>query len=83
MAYVTSNERMARQEGLQEGRQEGRQQAKRESLLRVLEARFVEVPYTLRERVGAVEDETLLSQWLTHAATAPSLEAFLCLLGRE
>jgi hypothetical protein len=86
MAYVTSNERMARQEGLQaglqEGRQEGRQQAKRESLLRVLEARFGEVPYTLRERVGAVEDDALLSQWLTHAATAPSLEAFLARLGQ-
>jgi len=68
MPYITSIELL--------GRQEGRQQTLREDILDVLEARFGEVPYALRERVAALSDEAELKRWHRQAAITPGLAAF-------
>ena len=81
MPYITSIERLAKEEGWQEGRQEGRQegflQARRVDILAALEARFGSLPQALRERVQSVTDESALHQAFRTAITAPSLEQFL------
>jgi len=68
MPYVTSYERIARQEG--------RQERAGEDVLAVLEARFGEVPYELREQVRSIRDETRLRQLLRVASVAPNHESF-------
>ena len=68
MPYITSIERL--------GRQEGRRQALREGILDVLEARFGEVPYPLRERIETVSDEAELKRLHRQAALTPGLTAF-------
>ncbi len=54
MPYITSIERIGREEGRQEGRQEGwqegRQEGRQEDIVEALEARFGAVPYGLRQR---------------------------------
>ena len=80
MPYVTSIERIGRQEGrqegLQEGLQEGQQKALRDSISEVLEERCQSVPWELRERINTVQEPDRLKQLLRCAATAPSLAEF-------
>ena len=72
MPHITSIERLSRQEGRQEGRQE--------DILDIIQARFGEVPYTLREHILAVGDEAELKRLLRQSAlvnTLPDLCAFI------
>ena len=64
MPYVTSIQQL--------GREEGRQ----EDILEALATRFGAVPYELRERVQAIQEEGTLKRLLRQAVLAPSLEAF-------
>jgi hypothetical protein len=65
MPYVTSYERMAREEG--------RLEAKREAVREVVRARFGTVPQALEERL-ATADEATLNTLIQRAATAPSTD---------
>lgn len=58
----------------EEIRDEGRAQGRAEDTLVVLEARGIDVPDEIRERITACDDPELLRRWLTRAATAPSAE---------
>jgi len=62
--------------GLRKGRQEGRQQMLREDVLDILEERFEDVPYALREKVQEIQTEPRLKKLLRHAIRVQSLEAF-------
>jgi hypothetical protein len=73
MPYVTSYERMAREEGRLEGREEGRLDAKREDIRQFVRARFGSVPQALEERLAAA-DEATLNAFIQRAATAPSAD---------
>jgi predicted transposase YdaD len=68
--------RKGRQAGRQEGRQEGQLRNQQEAVMAVLETRFGEVPYALRETVTALDDLARLKQWLRLAVQLPSLGAF-------
>ena len=72
MKYVTNIERR----GLEKGRQEGQIRNQQESVLAVLETRFGEVPYPLREAVTAMDDLARLKQWHRLAIQRPTLEEF-------
>ena len=76
MKYVTNIERRGRAEGRVEGQQLGQIRNQQESVLAVLETRFREVPYPLREAVTGLDDLALLKQWLRLAIQLPSLEDF-------
>lgn len=54
----------------------GRQETLREGVLVILEARFRDVPYALREKVQAIQAESRLKKLLCQAALAESLKAF-------
>ena len=72
MPYVTSFERLSRQEG----RQEGILENARSSILDVLETRFGEVPFALRERIHAFDDEQVLKELHRRAILISSLDQF-------
>ena len=80
MKYITNMERRGIEKGLEKGRQEGRQEGQvrnqQESVLAVLETRFGEVPYPLREAVTGMDDLARLKQWHRLAIQLPSLEEF-------
>ncbi len=56
-------------EGMAEGKAEGLAEGKAEGVLRVLQARGINVPDELAERVRACRDMPTLDTWLTRAAT--------------
>ncbi len=62
--------------GLRKGRQEGRLQALREALLDLMEARFGEASYALREHILGVQDEGEVKRLLRQAGLARTLEDF-------
>lgn len=72
MPYVTSIERLGRQEG----RQEGRIEAAQEGIQEALSARFGPLPAGLAEDIQAVCDPAQLRQWHRLAVTVASLEIF-------
>lgn len=72
MKYVTGIERR----GIERGRQQGQAAALQTAVIEVLEARFGEVPYSLRETVSAENDLAVLKQWHRAAIQTPSLDAF-------
>ena len=84
MPYITSIERMGREEGLQQGlaqgRQEGRQEgfvaARQKAVLDALEIRFGEVADAVRQRIESVQDEARLRALLKSAIQAGSIEEF-------
>jgi hypothetical protein len=77
MRFSTIYEDEARAEGKAEGRAEGRAEAQQQSVLRVLRARFGELPLDVVQRVASMRETEPLDAWLERAATAPSLAAFL------
>jgi hypothetical protein len=77
MPYITSIERIGREEGWQEGRQEGRQEALRENIFDVLQARFGAASEAVRPPLGEITGETRLKDLLRRAALADSLNQFL------
>ncbi len=72
MQYVTSIERLAREEGLIEGLIE----KGREDVIDVLQIRFGELPNELVDKVNPIEDVTQLKMLLNRAVTANSLSEF-------
>ena len=80
MKYVTSIERRGRAEGRAEGQAEGRAEGQAEALrtaaVEVLEARFGDIPYELREQLQALTNETHLKRLPRLAALATDLDTF-------
>jgi hypothetical protein len=77
MPYVTSVERLAKQEGITEGKAEGRVEGQAEMLLRALKRRFqVVVPEELATWIRATPDSALLERWLDLVFEAATLEEF-------
>ena len=72
MPYITSVERFGIEKGIEQGRQEERQEA----ILRILEARFTEIPAILKEKVEQIESLEILGELLTQAVTTQSVQAF-------
>ena len=72
MKYITNIERR----GLEKGQQLGQIRNQQESVLTVLETRFGDLPYPLREAVTATHDLAQLKQWLRSAIQLPTLEEF-------
>ena len=72
MEIVTSG----MEKGIERGMQQGMLQKAREDILDVLEARFGEMPYELRERVLAVTQEAELKRLHRQSALAESMAAF-------
>jgi hypothetical protein len=72
MRYVTSIERLAKQEGVEEGIL----QNARESIIAVLETRFGEVPSSIAEVVNIIEEPSVLKTLLKSAIAIPSTAEF-------
>ena len=68
MPYVTSFERLARQEG--------RQETLQEDVLDILEARFGTLPEEVRQSVRAIGDNVRLKQLHRRAVLVESLSLF-------
>ncbi|WP_107668385.1 transposase [Cyanothece sp. BG0011] len=76
MPYVTSFERLARQEGISEGIL----QSSRENVIEVLEVRFEVLPSDLIEKINQIEDLELLKTLHRQGITIGSLDEFQELL---
>jgi hypothetical protein len=72
MRYVTSIERLAKQEG----REEGRVENARESIIEVLEVRFGEIPNTIVAKINGINDVSMLKTIHRQAIAISSLDAF-------
>ncbi|MBN9693006.1 MAG: transposase [Verrucomicrobia bacterium] len=80
MPFVTTLERLARQEGREEGREEGLREAIRDVVL----ARFGQVPEEVGAQLEQCHQAGILRQWHRHALAATDLAAFTAeLLGTE
>jgi hypothetical protein len=77
MPYITSVERLARQEGVSQGIAEGIIQQRREDVLEVLEVKFGEIPTEVIQKVNEIEDPALLKTLHRQAIALGSLEQFL------
>ncbi|WP_437634239.1 hypothetical protein [Sorangium sp. So ce854] len=64
-SYVAKGE----EKGMEKGRQAGLREGKAQAVLAVLEARGLEVPAEVRERVLASTDLAELDRWIRHAAS--------------
>lgn len=64
-----------REEGLKKGREEGRERLIN-GLFKLLQAKFQEVPFSLREDLHAVHDLAVLEAIMDHAISAQSLQQF-------
>lgn len=73
MPYITSVERLAKEEG----REEGRKQALRESILDALEARFAAVPEPVRRRISEENRVETLRALLKRAVSCCASEDLL------
>jgi len=81
MPYITSVERLARQEGLSlgisQGIAEGIIQKGREDVLEVLEVRFQDVPTEIIRKINEIQDPALLKTLHRQAIALGSVEQFL------
>ena len=73
--YVTTIERRGIEQGIQQDIQRGKTAQARESLQTILEARFGQLPDTLRQQIAVLDDLDTLEALLKTAATADALEA--------
>ncbi len=77
MPYVTSVERLAKEEGLAEGQAEGRLQGQANMLIRALTRHFgAPLPEELTARIRAAKDPALFEQWLDLIYNSPTLEDY-------
>ncbi|MEP7337286.1 MAG: hypothetical protein ABI977_06035 [Acidobacteriota bacterium] len=80
MEFMTYRERIDRNKGREEGRQEGREEGRIEGeiklLLKVLSARFGEIPKRLNEIILRIDDSNLLEQLAEVAVTCASMDEF-------
>lgn len=85
MRYVTSIERLARQEGIelgvqqgvQQGLQQGVQQGIRESIINILQVRFGQTPEDIDKIIYRIENLDTLQQVQRQAVLAESLAVFV------
>ena len=77
MRYVTSIERIAKQEGIEEGKQRGKVEIARESVVEVLAVRFGEIPSNVLENINRINDISVLKSLLRDATAISSMEAFV------
>ncbi|WP_334944143.1 hypothetical protein [Nostoc sp.] len=68
MRYVTSIERLAKEEGIVENA--------RESVIAVIETRFGEVPTSIVEVINGIEEPSVLKTLLKRAIAIPSTAEF-------
>ncbi|MEO0319073.1 MAG: hypothetical protein RL404_2750 [Pseudomonadota bacterium] len=81
MRYVTSIERLAKEEGLEQGMQHGMQQGKSSALLRQLKMRFGDLPVWVPDKLAqAREDE--LDCWIDTVLTASTIDRVFAPDGR-
>lgn len=73
MPYVTSNERLAKQEGLMEGVHQGQLEKAREDVLEVLDSKSWDIPYTLKEKINYCDDLAELKAIFRKALRANSI----------
>ena len=87
MPYVSSVERLAREEGREEGRQEGREEGREEGLqeavLLALEAKFGAAGTRLARKVHAIHDLDRLRAFAQAIGTVETLTEIKALLGRQ
>jgi flagellar biosynthesis/type III secretory pathway protein FliH len=75
MPYVTSIERLGRQEGFEQGLQQGQIQAAREVVLAAIAARFGSISDDVLAAVQRLESREALHTLLRQAMQSPTLEA--------
>jgi hypothetical protein len=80
MPYVTSIERLAREEGRKEGREEGQVRALQESILRMLKSKFNLAAATYTRKIRAEQGIKRLEAIHDAVACATSLDAVRALL---
>lgn len=76
MPYITSIERMAREEGLEEGLEKGREEARQgsiQTLTMILKHRFAAAVNAYRDQIEHA-DATTLKLWLDRALTVAHLD---------
>ncbi|RKZ70757.1 MAG: cytosolic protein [Candidatus Parabeggiatoa sp. nov. 1] len=76
MSYITSIERLAREQAHEEGIQLGVLQNSRENVVDILKIRFTRVPKPLVNMIKAIDDTKLLSTLLKEAILVDSLKVF-------
>lgn len=84
MPYISTTERMAREEGLLQGISEGIEQGRtrgqlekaQEDVLEILEVRFGHVPFALKEEVICCNDLSRLNKALRHALLIAAVDEF-------
>jgi hypothetical protein len=76
MKMLLPGERAGLRKGRQEGRQEGRLEMLREGILDILEARFKQAPYAVRQSLTDIKSESRLRKLHRQAVLARSLERF-------
>jgi hypothetical protein len=79
MPYVTSIERLGREEGMQTGAIQGI----REMLLAALDVRFEKIPDDIASAIKAIETGEMLKLLHRQAITCESLDAFRRVLQRS
>ncbi|WP_438040891.1 hypothetical protein [Sorangium sp. So ce128] len=80
-SYVAKGVEKGVEKGREQGRQEGLLEAKAHAVLAVLEARGVEVPAEVRERVLASTDIAELDRWIRRAASVGDARELLAMTG--
>ncbi|AOX00162.1 transposase [Moorena producens PAL-8-15-08-1] len=79
MRYITSFERLARQEGIEIGLLE----KGREWLLEVLRIRFEDVPRELVETINQIKEDSMLTMLHRQAITIASVEEFIVVVNQQ
>ena len=72
MRYVTSIERLAKEEGIEQGMLQNLQ----ENVIKILQTRFGVAPEPVVEVINGIEDQSLLRTLFTNAITVSSTEEF-------
>jgi len=76
MPYITSIERLGREEGLQQGLQQGALEEGRELVLETLTERFGNVPAVISQTLHHIQDQNRLRALLRQTIRSASLEEF-------
>lgn len=75
MSFITTPERIAREEGREEGWKEGREQALLEGIESLLKVRFAAAGLAMMPEIRQIQDAELLRQVLADAKRAATLDA--------
>ncbi|WP_437589787.1 hypothetical protein [Sorangium sp. So ce1000] len=80
-SYVAKGVEQGMEKGREQGRQEGLLEGKAQAVLAVLEARGLEVPAEVRERVLASADIAEMDRWIRRAASVSDARELLATTG--